>query len=285
MLTLRFLAVRDVLRPSATDASSPRRATWSIRTQGGRNTRFVDLDGAQHHQHDNEKEEQSASATDNSERRNAANSAAVRPVWPEQVEVEDREGQDTIQVAVFLELAPTATEPREMCCHSTTTIDVLGFRLRPGEKVTLWRPLQSVGASTQDPIKNDGDGGSGEIQIAVTYNADDDCVDQGYMYALFCGLVPLTFILSWASSSTKSSLLPADKFLKRRHHKNNNSNGSNKAITTNKIRSSDINEKLRDKGDRKECEELTTKDDKLQPATTALPRAVDVEMPWSRRYD
>lgn len=55
MLTLRFLAVRGVPRPSATDASSPRKATWSIRTQGGNNTRFVDLDeGAQHHQHDNE---------------------------------------------------------------------------------------------------------------------------------------------------------------------------------------------------------------------------------------
>lgn len=54
-----------------------------------------------------EEEEQSASAVDSSERRTAANSAAARPVWPEQVEVEDREGQDTIEVAVVLELAPT----------------------------------------------------------------------------------------------------------------------------------------------------------------------------------
>ncbi|CAM9794416.1 unnamed protein product [Ectocarpus sp. 4 AP-2014] len=223
MFTLRFLAVRGVPRPSATDASSPRKATWSIRTQGGNSTRFVELDeGAQHHQHDNEREERSASATDNSERGTAANSAAARPVWPEQVEVEDREGQDMIQVAVVLKLAPTATKPRENCCHSVTTIDVLDVRLRPGEKVTLWRPLQSLGASTQNSIDNDGDHGSGEIQIAVTYNTDD-CVDQGYMYALFCGLVPLAFILSWSSSNAKSALLPADKFFKHsRYNKENN---------------------------------------------------------------
>ncbi|CAB1109820.1 unnamed protein product [Ectocarpus sp. CCAP 1310/34] len=109
MFTLRFLAVRGVPRPSATDASSsPRKATWSIRAQGGNSTRFVELDeGAQHHQHDNEREERSASATDNSERGSAANPAAARPVWPEQLEVEDKEGQDTIQAALVLELAPT----------------------------------------------------------------------------------------------------------------------------------------------------------------------------------
>ncbi|CAM9342173.1 unnamed protein product [Ectocarpus sp. 8 AP-2014] len=304
MLTLRFLAVRDVPRPSATDASLPRKATWSIRTQGGNSTRFVDLDeGAQHHQHDNEGEERSASAADNSERGTVANSTDARPVWPEQVEVEDREGQDTIQVAVVLDLAPTATKPREKCCHSITTIDVLDVRLRPGEKVTLWRPLQPLGASTQDSIDNDGDHGSGEIQIAVTYNTDD-CVDQGYMYALFCGLVPLPFILSWSSSNAKSSLLPADKFLKHSRynkenstvHKNSNIN-SNKAITTSRIArssssnnnngnsSDDINEKDRDSGNTRDSEKLTAKEQKLQRATTAHPRAVDVEMPWSRRYD
>ncbi|CAM9526585.1 unnamed protein product [Ectocarpus sp. 12 AP-2014] len=303
MFTLRFLAVRGVPRPSATDASSSRRkASWSIRTQGGNSTRFVELDeGAQHHQHDNEREERSASASDNSERGTAAISAAARPVWPEHVEVEDREGQETIQVAVVLELARTATKPREKCCHSIATIDVLDVRLRPGEKVTLWRPLQSLGASTQDSIDNDGDHGSGEIQIAVTYNTDD-CVDQGYMYALFCGLVPLAFILSWSSSNAKSSFLPADKFLKHsRYSKENNSSSSsssssNKVITTSRITrsssssnngnsSDDINKKDRDCGNKRDSEKPPAKEQKLQRTTTAHPRAVDVERPWSRRYD
>ncbi|CAN0438137.1 unnamed protein product, partial [Pylaiella littoralis] len=42
MLSLRFLAVRDVLRlPSAADGG---KVTWSIQTQGSQSTRFVQLD-------------------------------------------------------------------------------------------------------------------------------------------------------------------------------------------------------------------------------------------------
>lgn len=40
---------------------------------------------------------------------NAAATAATTapPFWPEEVDIEDREGQDTVEIALVFELAPT----------------------------------------------------------------------------------------------------------------------------------------------------------------------------------
>ncbi|CAM9411581.1 unnamed protein product, partial [Ectocarpus sp. 12 AP-2014] len=239
MLSLRFLAVRNVpYAPANDECCCIRKATWSIQTQGGRSTSFVDLDTCSQQQQQQQEEgssdkqltqEERPVPEDDLERVTAAGmdcpaatsatttttpvstaATSPMPLWPEKVEVEDREGQDTVQIALVFELAPTATAQRESFCHSVGAIDFRDFRSRPDETVTLWKPLRPVEASPhKDSLDSNHDVGA--VQIAITYYSDD-CVDQGYTFAAFCGLVPLPLILFLANTK-RSSLLPAGKFL------------------------------------------------------------------------
>ncbi|CAM9205590.1 unnamed protein product [Ectocarpus sp. 12 AP-2014] len=238
MLSLRFLAVRNVPHARANDeCCCMRKVTWSIHTQGGRSTRFVDLDTCSRQQPQEEEggsnkqqtQEERPAPEDDTGRVTAAGmdcppatsatttttpvstaATAPMPLWPEKIEVEDREGQDTVQIALVFELAPTATAQRESFCHSVGAIDVRDFRSRPDETVTLWKPLRPVEASPhKDSLDSNHDVGA--VQIAITYYSDD-CVDQGYTFAAFCGLVPLPLILFLANTK-RSSMLSAGKFL------------------------------------------------------------------------
>ncbi|CAM9173933.1 unnamed protein product, partial [Sphacelaria rigidula] len=53
------------------------------------------------------------------------------------------------------------------------------FRSKPEQRITLSLPLRSVSSLEDDVV--------GHLQLSATYT-DDDCVNQGYLFALFCGL-------------------------------------------------------------------------------------------------
>ncbi|CAN0112545.1 unnamed protein product [Pylaiella littoralis] len=240
MLSLRFLAVRDVLRPpSAADGG---KVTWSIQTQGSQSTRFVQLDEnvkrrgntqqqqqQQHQQHQlhhhqqHQHQHQRVPVGGGPERAaaNAITAVNAPPLWPEEVKVEDRQGQDTVEIALVFELAPTAAkEHKKRFCHSVATIEMPAFRLKPDETVTLWKPLRPTEASSPAllPSGYDIDHGFGSIQISITYT--DDCVDQGYVFGLFCGLLPMPIILYCMRGGPKPpSTIPSNVFCHQSHNR------------------------------------------------------------------
>ncbi|CAB1117892.1 unnamed protein product [Ectocarpus sp. CCAP 1310/34] len=73
------------------------------------------------------------------------------------------------------------------------------FRQQPDLRTTLWVPLRPVASHLEDPF--------GAVKIAATYHSKD-CVPQGYLFALFCGLVPLSWMdtLATAFSSCDDNL-------------------------------------------------------------------------------
>ncbi|CAM9745376.1 unnamed protein product, partial [Ectocarpus sp. 4 AP-2014] len=319
MLSLRFLAVRNVPHAPANDeCCCTRKATWSIHTQGGRSTSFVDLDTCSQQQQ--QEEEASSNKQQTQEKRPApeddlervttagmdfpaATSAptttaatittpvstavtAPMPLWPEEVEVEDREGQDTVQIALVFELAPTTTAQRESFCHSVGAIDVRDFRSRPDETVTLWKPLRPVEASPhKDSLDSNQDVGA--VQIAITYYSDD-CVDHGYTFAAFCGLIPLPLILFLANTK-RSSLLPAGKFLPK-SRSDGDGRGStvlerySSTASTASLSSTASARSSKDhgshEGDKKDSATTSraTKKDKLKPGAAATARSLPVRV-------
>ncbi|CAB1100431.1 unnamed protein product [Ectocarpus sp. CCAP 1310/34] len=206
------------------------------------------------------------------------------PLWPEEVEVEDREDQDTVQIALVFELAPTATAQRESFCHSVGAINVGEFRSRPDETVTLWKPLRPVEASPhKDSLDSNHDVGA--VQIAITYYSDD-CVDEGYTFAAFCGLVPLPLILFLANTK-RSSLFPAGKFLLKSRSDDDGRGHTvlerySSTASTTSLSSTASARSSKDhgshEGDKKDSATTSraTKKDKLKPAAAATARSLPV---------
>ncbi|CBJ29616.1 hypothetical protein Esi_0154_0067 [Ectocarpus siliculosus] len=211
---------------------------------------------------------------------------APMPLWPEEVEVEDRAGQDTVQIALVFALAPTATAQRESFCHSVGVIDVRDFRSRPDETVTLWKSLRPVEASPhKDSLDSNHDVGA--VQIAITYYSDD-CVDQGYTFAAFCGLVPLPLILFLANTK-RSSLLPAGKFLPKSRSdgvgrstvlERYSSTASTASLSSTASARSSKGHGSHEEGDKKDSATTSraTKKDKLKPAPAATARSLPVRV-------
>eukprot|EP00752_Nemacystus_decipiens_P018715 g16779.t1 len=80
--------------------------------------------------------------------------------WEEELEVQDSGAQDAVEVALDLELA-----------------------------CVVWLPLRAVAPHADNSFD--------AIKMAVTYYSED-CVTQGYVFALFCGLMPDSVIEDFA---------------------------------------------------------------------------------------
>ncbi|CAM9919639.1 unnamed protein product [Ectocarpus sp. 12 AP-2014] len=99
------------------------------------------------------------------------------------------------------------------------------FRYEPDQRTTLWVPLS--------PVASPVDGRFGAIKIAVTYHAEDYCVAEGYMFALFCGLVPLSWMDTlvpsppWIKCKTCKKTIDRNKSLKVRSSANAVSSSDN----------------------------------------------------------
>ncbi|CAB1101730.1 unnamed protein product [Ectocarpus sp. CCAP 1310/34] len=97
----------------------------------------------------------------------------------EEVEFEDKGVGEKVEVAVLFDLIAREMPKRQLFRHSIASIDLDAFRAQPEKRVELWLPLQPVNSGND--LRD-----YGSIQISIMYT--DDCVTQGYMFGLFCGL-------------------------------------------------------------------------------------------------
>ncbi|CAM9751413.1 unnamed protein product [Ascophyllum nodosum] len=186
MLSIRFVAVKDVLdtvQDLSVEEGGPQQdnhtAQWSIQVQHGeqrQRTRSIAI------AEDAEENQQSQHAIEVSEEERS-------PLWDEEIEIEDIEGEEKVDIALLCDLTSTMRDrPQVKLRHSSTSIEMRTFRDLPDQSVSLWIPLRSAGA--------DADQEHGSLHVSVTYSTHD-CVAQGYIFGMFCGLAPTFFAPAW----------------------------------------------------------------------------------------
>ncbi|CAN0385145.1 unnamed protein product [Pylaiella littoralis] len=176
-LSVSILAVRGIPWQPSTDRF------YSVRVRHGQQEKRTRPVGHRHHHHNqhHHRKKQDDAATDDEE------STALKG---EDFEIEDTEDyDDTVDIALVYEAKTSTPEEDESICHSTATIAMSMFRLQPDKTTKLWLPLQATAPHVDDAFA--------AIRIAVTYHYED-CGAQGYIFALFCGLVPLSWIEKFA---------------------------------------------------------------------------------------
>ncbi|CAM9471484.1 unnamed protein product [Scytosiphon promiscuus] len=205
MLSLRLLKVSGVLLPerlpSGNNINTSSSSSSSSSEVGLSETKAISSwtvqlrHGSQQHRARFAPLESSHQALPPNQPRRTDLMAAFGSPGKEEVEFEDKGGEEKVEIALLFDMAPDTMPGRQLFRHSVTSIDPSAFRAQPEMREELWLPLQPVNHNDDDTRDY------GAIQVSVMYT--DDYVAQGYMFGLFCGLTPMRMDnLPWSGRAT-----------------------------------------------------------------------------------
>eukprot|EP00904_Undaria_pinnatifida_P009556 jgi/Undpi1/5730/HiC_scaffold_2.g01004.m1 len=164
MLSVRVLGVRDVPCPPPGVRSKPSSSSsvlWTVQVNHGAQQHRTHFVAAPVEKKNDEGVHKETLLKDTR--------PAARAPWEKEVEVEDKENEETISIALLFELEANSTRGRKLFRHSIATVDMRVFRDKPEERMELWLPLRSVGSTMDED--------NGAIRLAMTYT--DDYTDRG----------------------------------------------------------------------------------------------------------